>query len=882
MTEKELVLLFADGDAGARELLGGKGANLAEMTRIGLPVPPGLTITTIACRRFYEEGRRLPEGLAEQLAEKLSVVEKQTGKSFGDAQNPLLVSVRSGAAVSMPGMMDTILNLGLNDETVQGLAANANDERFALDCFRRFIQMFGNVVLKIPHARFEELLAQKRVAVGAQYDYEIKSATLAELIEDYKKLVLQETGVSFPQDPHEQLLMAVHAVLASWQNERAIVYRRIHHIPDDLGTAVNVQAMVFGNLGADCGTGVLFTRNPNTGEAVLYGEYLINAQGEDVVAGIRTPKPIAQLAMEMPDVWAELQAACRLLESHYKEMQDIEFTVEKGRLYILQTRSGKRTAQAAVRIAIEMVDEGLIDRREALRRVDPEQLVQLLHRQVDPQTDSDVVAVGLPASPGAASGQVAFSADEAERLGEAGEKVILVRPETTPDDIHGIVQAQGVLTSRGGMTCHAAIVARGMGKPAVVGCEALEIDLVNGTLRVGERLYRQGDLISIDGTTGRVFDGLVETIEPKLGAEFARLLSWADEEARLEVYANADTPADAEAARRFGAVGIGLCRTEHMFMAQDRLPVVQDMILAANEEERQAALDKLLPMQQGDFEGILRAMAGYPVIIRLLDPPLHEFLPDEMELHKSVWELEKAGDRTALAEKQALLTKVQRMQEANPMMGHRGCRVGIISPEIYEMQARAIFQAVAKLVGEEGLTIKPEVMIPLVGHYRELEATRQVVVRAAKDVQAQTGVKFSYKVGTMIEVPRAALTADEIATYAEFFSFGTNDLTQMTFGFSRDDAEGKFLTHYLMNKILPANPFAELDRNGVGKLMQMALELGRATRPDLSIGICGEHGGDPSSIQFCHEIGLDYVSCSPFRVPVARLAAAQVAISSPR
>lgn len=880
MGSKKWVYLFEEGRADMKELLGGKGANLAEMTNIGLPVPPGFIITTEACNEFYKRDKQFPEGMEEQVRETMVKLEEKTGKKFGDPANPLLVSVRSGAVVSMPGMMDTVLNLGLNDDTVRGLATVSNDERFAYDCYRRFLNMFGDVVLGIDHDEFERILSEQKEKRGVRYDHQLSASDWKEVVEEYKKIIEKETGKPFPQDPFEQLFMAIYAVFNSWNNDRAIVYRKINKIPDDLGTAVNVQTMVFGNLGEDCGTGVAFTRNPSTGAKELYGEYLINAQGEDVVAGIRTPQPISTLKDEMPRVYEEFERICELLDRHYRNMQDIEFTIERGKLYILQTRNGKRTAQAAVKIAVDMVKEGLITKEEALMRVESAQLGQLLHRRIDPGASLEVIAKGLPASPGAASGKVVFDADIAEKMGQSGEKVILVRTETTPDDIHGIVQAQGVLTSRGGMTSHAAVVARGMGKPCVCGCEAIRIDYEAKLFTVQDVVVREGDVISIDGSTGQVILGEVPMIDPELSDEFKQLLEWADGVRRLGVRANADTPADAAKAREFGAEGIGLTRTEHMFMSQDRLPIVQEMILAATREERQAALDKLLPMQEEDFYGILKAMEGLPVTIRLLDPPLHEFLPNAEELAVEITRLRlTGGDKDELAAKEELLKKVRALSEFNPMLGHRGCRLGITFPEIYAMQARAIFQATARLV-REGYRVIPEVEIPLVGDVNELAMLRRLVNEVADEVRRETGVEFTYSVGTMIEIPRAALLADEIAREAEFFSFGTNDLTQTTFGFSRDDAEGKFLHEYVEKKILEDNPFMVLDRKGVGKLMQMAVQAGRSTRKDLVIGICGEHGGEPSSIEFCHQIGLDYVSCSPFRVPVARLAAAQAQIKN--
>jgi pyruvate,orthophosphate dikinase len=875
---KKYVYLFSEGNAGMKDLLGGKGANLAEMTNIGLPVPPGVIITTEACKDFTRLGQKFPPGMEEQVRGKISLLEENLGKRFGDKRNPLLVSVRSGAPVSMPGMMDTVLNLGLNDRTVETLAQVTGDKRFAMDCYRRFINMFGDVVMGIEHVKFERILEHQKDKAGVYFDNQLTAENWVEVIDEYKKLILRETGKSFPQDPMEQLFMSIYAVFNSWNNDRAIVYRRISKIPDDMGTAVNIQVMVFGNMGNDSGTGVAFTRNPSTGANELYGEYLINAQGEDVVAGIRTPQPIAALEQEMPEVFKQFADVCKLLDKHYRNMQDIEFTIEKGKLYILQTRNGKRTAQAAIKIAVDMVEEGLITKEEAVIRVEPGQLDHLLHRRIDPQASLEVIAKGLPASPGAASGMVVFDADKAEKLGQEGKKLILVRTETTPDDIHGIVAAQGILTSRGGMTSHAAVVARGMGKPCVCGCEAVQIDYGAGEFHVGDLVVKEGEVISIDGAAGQVILGAVPMIDPELSPEFQRLLEWADEVRTLEVRANADTPQDAAKAREFGAAGIGLTRTEHMFMAQDRLPVVQEMILAAGLQERQAALDRLLPMQQGDFYGILKAMEGFPVTIRLLDPPLHEFLPDAEELMVEITKMRlTGGNADELQAKEDLLRKVRALSEFNPMLGHRGCRLGITFPEVYAMQARAIFQATAQLV-QEGCNIIPEVEIPLIMDVNELSFLRKVVTGVADKVMQETGVQFHYTIGTMIEVPRAALLADEVAAEAEFFSFGTNDLTQTTFGFSRDDAEGKFLHHYIEEKIIDENPFVVLDRRGVGKLMKLAVDLGRRTRPDLLIGICGEHGGEPSSIEFCHVIGLDYVSCSPFRVPIARLAAAQARV----
>ncbi len=867
---------FAEGNAKMRELLGGKGANLAEMTSIGLPVPPGFTITTEACN-IYQSEKCLSPGLIKEVEEHLQRLQQKTSKVFGSGDNPLLVSVRSGAAISMPGMMDTILNLGLNDKTVEALARQSNNRRFALDCYRRFIQMFAEVVLKVDHYLFERLLEQVKTEYQAASDMELEPQALEKVIDSYF-VIIKDQGKTFPQDPWKQLLMSIEAVFSSWNNQRAIVYRRLNKIPDSLGTAVNIQSMVFGNFGNDSGTGVAFTRNPSTGEKELYGEFLLNAQGEDVVAGIRTPLPISQLNRTMPQVYEEFASIASLLEKHYRDMQDIEFTIERGKLYLLQTRAGKRSAAAAVKIAVDMVKEDIITEEEALLKVEPKQLDQLLHPRIDPEAELEALATGLPASPGAATGKVVFDADEAEKMGSAGEKVILVRPETTPDDIHGIVASQGVLTSRGGMTSHAAVVARGMGKPCICGAESIKIDIDKKTFSVEGVLVAQGDIISLDGSTGKIFKGEAPLISPQLSGELNELLAWADKKRVLSVRANADNPQDAAKARSFGAEGIGLCRTEHMFMGHDRLALVQKMILAETKENRDKALQKLLPLQRDDFIGIFREMKGLPTTIRLLDPPLHEFLPNLEELLVEIAVMKEKGESgQKLQQKHFLLKKVKSLAEFNPMLGHRGCRLGLVFPEIYAVQVRAIFQAAAKVM-KEGIQVKPEIMIPLVGHYRELEKLKALVDKEAKAVQEEEGINFTYSVGTMIELPRACLTADKIAESAEFFSFGTNDLTQTTFGFSRDDAEGKFLPFYLQQKILPDNPFMVLDREGVGKIMKMGVELGRKTKPDIKLGICGEHGGDPSSIAFCHELGLDYVSCSPFRVPIARLAAAQAAI----
>jgi pyruvate, orthophosphate dikinase len=874
----KFVYLFNEGNSGMKEILGGKGANLAEMTHIGLPVPFGFTISTEACNAYYDAGKTITPEVQAQVLEALGELEEKTGKKLGNPENPLLVSVRSGAVFSMPGMMDTILNLGMNDETVEGMAKLTNNPRFAYDSYRRFIQMFSDVVLDVDVFFFERLLEETREEKGYKSDPEMTAEDWKEVIQGYKNIVTKHTRKPFPQDPKEQLFLSINAVFDSWNNQRAIVYRRLNKIPSHLGTAVNIQSMVFGNMGDDSGTGVAFTRDPSTGEHILYGEYLINAQGEDVVAGIRTPQPIQTLKDEMPAVYQQFVDTCKVLEQHYADMQDIEFTVERGELFILQTRTGKRTAQAAIRIAAELVEEDIIDKKAALLRVDPEQLDQLLHRRIDENFERKQLAKGLPASPGAATGKVVFDADEAELLSNDGQKVILVRPETTPDDIHGIIAAQAVVTSRGGMTSHAAVVARGMGKACICGCEAMKIDLHEKKFRVGEVVVNHGDIITIDGGTGEIMLGEIPMIEPELSDEFQLLLSWADEERKIGVRANADNPEDAAKALEFGAGGIGLCRTEHMFMDATRVPIVQKMILAENYEERTKALDELLPMQQEDFEGILEVMQGLPVTIRLLDPPLHEFLPDKEELIVEITRLQILDPQSKeLKEKEALLKKVRQLDEFNPMLGHRGCRLGMIHPEIYEMQARAIFYAVAKLA-DKGIEVQPEIMIPLVGHVNELKEMRELVNAAAQSIKEETGKNFEYTVGTMIEIPRAALTADQIAEEADFFSFGTNDLTQTTFGYSRDDAEGKFLQAYIEQKVLPDNPFAVLDREGVGKLVETGVNLGRKTKPGLKTGICGEHGGEKSSIEFCYNAGLDYVSCSPYRVPLARLAAAQATI----
>ncbi|PWM53301.1 MAG: pyruvate, phosphate dikinase [Clostridiales bacterium] len=879
---KKYVYLFKEGNKDMRSLLGGKGANLAEMTNIGLPVPQGLTITTEACNKYFADGNKLSDEVLEQVWEKFAIVEEQIGKKFGDPANPLMVSVRSGAAISMPGMMDTILNLGMNDVTVQAVAKLTNNPRFAYDCYRRFIQMFSDVVMEIEHYKFDNILEKYKEKEGVQHDHQVSAEALKDVIEDYKKLVKREKGVDFPQDPKDQLLMAIEAVFRSWGNPRAIVYRQLNKIPDDLGTAVNVQSMVYGNMGNTSGTGVAFTRNPSTGEKKLYGEYLINAQGEDVVAGIRTPQPISKLSEDLPEVYEHFVKVANLLEQHYKDMQDIEFTIENGKLYMLQTRNGKRTTAAAMRAAVEMVKEGLIDKETALTRIDAQQIDQLLHPSIDPNAKLEVVAQGLPASPGAACGKILFDANEAEERGKKGEKVLMVRTETTPDDIHGIIMAQGILTSRGGMTSHAAVVARGMGKPCVCGCDALKIDYENQCVYINGRKVMKDEIISVDGSTGNVMLGEVPLLPPALSDDFKQILAWADEMGGMQVWANADNPRDAKKAREFGAKGIGLCRTEHMFMEQDRLPIVQEMILAENLEARESALAKLLPIQQGDFYGILDAMVGLPVTIRLLDPPLHEFLPNAEELALEINDMRhENADAALIEEKEELLRSVRALHEMNPMLGHRGSRLGVTYPEIYRMQARAILQAAADLI-KEGKDIKVEIELPLVIDAEEVRMLREEIEAVGRSVMEEKGVQFDYLIGSMIELPRACLLADELAQYADYFTFGTNDLTQTTLGFSRDDAEGKFMPAYREKKILKENPFAVLDRKGVGKLIETAVQKGRSVKPGISFGICGEHGGEPSSIEFCHGAGLTFVSCSPYRVPIARVAAAQAQIKNPR
>ncbi|RAV15375.1 pyruvate, phosphate dikinase [Paenibacillus contaminans] len=872
------VMPFEAGNAKLKETLGGKGANLAEMTKAGLPVPPGFTVTTDACRAFYAAGKTMPNGLLDDIRQAMTELEAKKQETFGDSERPLLVSVRSGSVSSMPGMMDTILNLGLNDVTVRGLARQTGDERFAYDCYRRLVQMFGNVVFNVESHMFEHALKRYKKDRGFTEDGEMTAADWMQMIDQYKAIIERQTNRVFPQNVYEQLALAVDAVFRSWNNQRAIVYRNLYNIPEAQGTAVNVQSMVFGNRGDDSGTGVVFTRNPSTGEAVLFGEYLTKAQGEDVVAGVRTPLAVALLQQEMPVVYDQLLETAQRLERHYKDMQDIEFTVEKGTLFILQTRNGKRTAKAAVRIAVQLEQEGLITKEEALQRIEMEHLNQLLHRAIEGEDKLDVIATGLPASPGAASGMAVFDADTAEAWGRSGKKVILVTEETSPEDIHGVIAAEGVVTSRGGMTSHAAVVARGMGKPCICGCEKLRINDEERAFVVDGVRIAEGDIISIDGATGRLIRGAVKLREPEIDGDLSQLLEWADEVRTLGVQANADNPEDAAKARQFGAEGIGLCRTEHMFMSQDRLPVVQEMILAENETDRRSALARLLPMQRADFDGMLRAMEGLPVTIRLLDPPLHEFLPNLEELllrHQALvlggTANEPEGEQKRLEQ---LIRKVRQLHESNPMLGHRGCRLGIVFPEIYEMQVEAILLAAADCK-RDGVDVRPDIMVPLVGHVNELKLMRETIEAVALRVQEAAGTAVPFRIGTMIEVPRAALTAKDIAQYADFFSFGTNDLTQMTFGYSRDDAEGKFLTHYVDTKLLPANPFEVLDEDGVGQLIDLAVTKGRAANPTLKTGVCGEHGGNKQSILFCRATGVDYVSCSPYRVPLARIAAAQ-------
>jgi len=870
MASKKYVYFFGEGKKEMKELLGGKGANLSEMTNIGLPVPPGFTISTEVCNLYYDLGERWPEGLESQIDENLEKLEKNMEMSFGDKDNPLLVSVRSGAKFSMPGMMDTVLNLGLNDTSVKGLIAKTGNDRFGWDAYRRFVQMFGDVVMEVEHDRFEEALQAKKDSRGVKFDTELTGQDLKELVDDYKKIIMEAKGKGFPQDPREQLRMSINAVFGSWNNKRATAYRNLHDIPHNIGTAVNVQAMVFGNMGRTSGTGVAFTRDPSTGKDELYGEYLINAQGEDVVAGTRTPQPIAKLEEEMPDNYKLLVDIRNKLEDHYKDMQDLEFTVQEGKLYMLQTRTGKRTAAAALQIAVDMEIQGFIDKKTAITRVEPQMLDQLLHKQLDKDAKekAEMLARGLPASPGAALGKVVFNADDAVEEAKTGN-VILVRTETSPEDIQGMAAAQGILTARGGMTSHAAVVARGMGKCCVAGAEGIKVFEKKQYLTADGKQIKKGDWITLDGSTGEVFSGKIPVVDPEINENMLTLMSWVDDYRKLGIRANADTPNDSQVARDFGAEGIGLCRTEHMFFEGERIKSVRKMIVSSNEQERRKALMELLPMQRQDFYEIFKVMKDLPVTVRLLDPPLHEFLPSEEEdIEEIAREMDISFDE--------LKSTIVSLHEMNPMLGHRGCRLSITYPEIAEMQARAIFEAAADLA-KEGYDVKPEVMVPLVGNFMEIKILREKIISVADEVMIEKDQKFDYKVGTMIEVPRACLIAEKIAREAEFFSFGTNDLTQMTYGFSRDDS-GKFLPAYIEQGILAKDPFATLDLGGVGQLVEMGLEKGRSARKDLKVGICGEHGGDPKSIDFCHKIGMDYVSCSPYRVPVARLAAAQSAI----
>ncbi|WP_289355544.1 pyruvate, phosphate dikinase [Paenibacillus sp. S-12] len=873
---------FRNGGKEDAELLGGKGANLAEMTKAGLPVPPGFTITTEVCRQYYSSGCHMPAGIMDEVMRALVEVERAQERRFGSEDCPLLVSVRSGSVTSMPGMMDTILNLGLTDKTVEGLAKLTGNRRFAYDCYRRFIQMYGSVVYNIEGVHFERLLQQEKQLAGCAEDHQLTEASLKSLVQKFKLLIEVRAERTFPQIVKQQLQEAIEAVFLSWSSPRAKVYRKVHQIPDDQGTAVNVQSMVFGNMGETSGTGVLFTRNPSTGEPILFGEYLMNAQGEDVVGGTRTPCPIAELEVTMPHVYEELSLCAKQLELQYRDMQDIEFTVENGKLYLLQTRNAKRNARAALQVASDLVKEGLISKEEAVMRIDVQHLNHLLHRSLHAAADHSVIATGLPASPGAACGQAVFEADVADEWKRAGKQVILVRMETTPEDIHGVIAAEGIVTLRGGMTSHAAVVARGMGKPCVCGCETLQIDEEKQQLIANGFIIHEGDWLTIDGGSGQVIPGRIELQDANITPEMLQVLEWADQIRSMKVLANADSPSDARKAREFGAEGIGLCRTEHMFMSPTRVPIVQQMIMAEKEIDRQLALNRLLPMQRADFEDMFREMDGLPVTIRLLDPPLHEFLPNIEELTERKEALhtldsEQADKDGELQELERMIRRVRELQETNPMLGQRGCRLGIMFPEIYEMQVEAIFQAVLRCLRDR-VTVLPHIMIPLVGHVNELHFLRNVVDLVAQQVLGEERRNCPYKVGTMIEVPRAALTAGEIARSADFFSFGTNDLTQMTFGYSRDDAEGKFLTHYVENKLLPYNPFQVLDTEGVGKLIEMAVVQGRARNPMLTTSICGEHGGDYESIMFCQQIGLDYVSCSPYRLPVARIAAAQAHI----
>ena len=873
---KKYVYLFSEGNASMRNLLGGKGANLAEMTKIGIPVPSGFTVTTEACTKYHEDGQEISSEILDEVYASLTKLEEITGKKFGDNTNPLLVSVRSGARVSMPGMMDTILNLGLNDIAVEAMASLTNNPRFAYDSYRRFIQMFSDVVMDIEKRLFENKIDEIKEKNGVEFDTQLTADDLKELVTQFKEIYKKEKGEDFPQDPKVQLVESIKAVFRSWENPRAIVYRRLNDIPGEWGTAVNVQQMVFGNKGETSGTGVVFSRNPATGDKGIFGEYLMNAQGEDVVAGIRTPQPIGKLEEQNPEIYKQFIGIVNTLENHYKDMQDMEITIEEGKLYFLQTRNGKRTAQAALKIAVDLVEEGMLTKTEAVLKVEPKQLDTLLHPAfyTEDLKNAEPIAKGLPASPGAACGKIAFTADEAKERASLGENVVLVRLETSPEDIEGMIAAKGILTVRGGMTSHAAVVARGMGTCCVAGCGSIKVDEKKKTVEVNGKVYTDQDYISLDGTSGNVYGEKIKTVAPEITGHFATFMAWADEIRKLKVRTNADTPRDAKQAVEFGAEGVGLCRTEHMFFAEDRIMAVRQMITSKDVEQRKIALAKILPMQKSDFKGIYEALCGMPVTIRLLDPPLHEFLPSEDE------------DIEALAKEmgitfEELKATVAELHEFNPMMGHRGCRLAVTYPEIAEMQTRAIIEAAIEVNKEKGYSIIPEIMVPLIGEIKELKYVKDVIVETAEKVIAENGVDLKYKVGTMIEIPRAALTADEIAKEAEFFSFGTNDLTQMTFGFSRDDA-AKFLVSYYDKKIYEQDPFAKLDATGVGQLVKIAAEKGRANRPDIHLGICGEHGGDPSSIEFCHNVGLDYVSCSPFRVPLARLAAAQAEVKNPR
>ncbi len=863
---------FKEGTKEMKNLLGGKGANLAEMTKIGLPVPMGFTVSTDACNQYYEKGTVLWEELKEEVFKHLTSLEESTGKKFGDVENPLLVSVRSGSVFSMPGMMDTILNLGLNDASVIGMAKATNNERFAYDSYRRFIQMFGDVVLEVKKYKFDTLLERRKHEKNVEQDIELTAEDLKQLVEDYKRVIEKEAGIKFPQETKVQLLMAVEAVFKSWNNPRAKVYRKIHDIPEHLGTAVNIQSMVFGNMGETSGTGVAFTRNPSNGDKVLFGEFLMNAQGEDVVAGIRTPRPIDELNEKLPKAYSDFVKVAELLENHYRDMQDIEFTIERGELYILQTRNGKRNTLAAINIAVDMVDEGLINEKEAIMRIDPIQLDHLLHPTFDPEglKEAAVLTRGLPASSGAASGKVYFSTEDVVKAKASGEAAILVRLETSPEDIEGMVASEGILTARGGMTSHAAVVARGMGKCCVAGAGEMRIDEASSSFRIGTQIIKEGDFISINGNTGDVYLGMIRTTTPQLTGKFERYMSWADRFRRLKIRTNADTPRDTRQALEFGAEGIGLCRTEHMFFEETRIPVVRQMILARSLEQRKQALELLLPMQRKDFVEIFEVLQHLPATIRLLDPPLHEFLPHE---EADIREIASAMDIGY----HQLKDVVDELKEFNPMLGHRGCRLAITYPEIYRMQVQAIIEAAVIVKKEKQIDVKPEIMVPLVGDIKELRYVKELIIETAEEILREEDVKINYSIGTMIEVPRAALTADEIAEEAEFFSFGTNDLTQMTYGFSRDDA-GRFIREYIDKQLLEKDPFTRIDRNGVGKLMELAAKLGRGVRPDIKLGICGEHGGEPNSIEFCEMLNLDYVSCSPFRVPIARLAAAQASI----